>query len=106
MHAEARAAFRQIKKIVRDGVRPPQLAASSFLSSFAGNSGLFAPSTLISRSVLTDDFHWAGRVSGAKRIPISELKVDSFHRLESRRLQVNASTIRCQQQLKYLASMI
>jgi cellulose biosynthesis protein BcsQ len=56
--------------------------------------------------VLTDDFHSAGRISGAKRIPIAELKVNSFHRVENRRLQVNESTIRYQKQLKYLASMI
>jgi hypothetical protein len=56
--------------------------------------------------VLTDDFHSAGRISGAKRIPISELKVGSFHRVENRRLQVNDSTIRYQKQLGYLASMI
>ena len=29
--------------------------------------------------VLTDDFHSPGRFSGTKRIPISELKVGSFH---------------------------
>jgi chromosome partitioning protein len=56
--------------------------------------------------VLTDDFHSAGRISGAKRIPISELKIRSFHTVENRRLQVNASTERYQKQLKYLASMI
>src|SRR5947209_1065836 len=55
--------------------------------------------------VLTDDFHSAGRISGAKRIPISELKVGSFHRVENRRLQVNDSTIRYQKQLGYLARM-
>jgi chromosome partitioning protein len=56
--------------------------------------------------VLTDDFHSAGRISGAKRIPISELRVQSFHTVEDRRLQVNASATRYQKQLKYLASMI
>lgn len=57
--------------------------------------------------VLTDDFHSAGRISGYKRIPISELKVRSFHTIERRRrLQVNASVTRYQRQLKYLASMI
>ena len=56
--------------------------------------------------LLTDDFHSAGRISGAKRIPISELKVGSFHRVENRRLQVNDSTIRYQKQLAYLAGMI
>lgn len=56
--------------------------------------------------VLTDDFHSAGRISGAKSIPISELKVQSFHTVDGRRLQVNQSAVRYQKQLKYLASMI
>lgn len=56
--------------------------------------------------VLTDDFHSAGRISGAKRIPISELKVRSFHTVDNRRLQVNASAERYKNQLRYLASMI
>jgi cellulose biosynthesis protein BcsQ len=66
---------------------------------------LFAvdPSTAF---VITDDFHSAGRVSGAKRIPISELKVKSMHRVDNRRLQVNRSVDRYQKQLQYLASMI
>jgi cellulose biosynthesis protein BcsQ len=68
---------------------------------------LFAHDSDPSKSfVLTDDFHSAGRISGAKRIPISELKVQSFHTVEDRRLQVNASATRYQKQLKYLASMI
>jgi cellulose biosynthesis protein BcsQ len=56
--------------------------------------------------VLTDDFHSAGRISGAKRIPIAELKVRSFHTVEGRRLQVNSSVDRYKKQLKYLASII
>jgi len=56
--------------------------------------------------VLTDDFHSAGRISGAKRIPISELRVGSFHKVENRRLQVNTSAERYKKQLKYLASLI
>ncbi|MNW12851.1 hypothetical protein D3C71_2106400 [compost metagenome] len=56
--------------------------------------------------VITDDFHSAGRISGAERIPITELKVRQFHRVEGRRLQVNASVTRYQKQLAYLASMI
>jgi len=48
----------------------------------------------------------AGRISGAKRIPISELKIGSFHTDENRRSQVNQSAERYQKQLKYLASMI
>jgi chromosome partitioning protein len=58
------------------------------------------------RRVVSDDFHSAGRISGAKRIPISELKAGGCHRVEGCRLQVNESTVRYQKQLKYLASMI
>jgi chromosome partitioning protein len=67
---------------------------------------LFGKSDPSEAFVLTDDFHSAGRISGAKRIPISELKVRSFHTVDNRRLQVNASAVRYQKQLKYLASMI
>jgi chromosome partitioning protein len=56
--------------------------------------------------VITDDFHSAGRISGARRIPITELKIRAFHTVEGRRLQVNASAVRYQKQLHYLASMI
>jgi chromosome partitioning protein len=56
--------------------------------------------------VITDDFHSAGRISGAKRIPISELQDRSFHTVENRRLQVNRSVKRYQNELKYLASVI
>lgn len=67
---------------------------------------LFAHEDPSKAFVLTDDFHSAGRISGAKRIPISELKVRSFHTVENKRLQVNASASRYQKQLRYLASMI
>lgn len=56
--------------------------------------------------VITDDFHSAGRISGAERIPITELEVKKFHTVEGRRLQVNRSVLRYQKQLSYLASMI
>lgn len=56
--------------------------------------------------VITDDFVSAGRISGAKSIPISELRVGQFHTVEGRRLQVNASAKRYQNELKYLASVI
>jgi chromosome partitioning protein len=67
---------------------------------------LFAMNDPSDAFVITDDFHSAGRISGAKHIPISELKLRSFHRVEGRRLQVNTSAERYQRQLKYLASMI
>jgi cellulose biosynthesis protein BcsQ len=56
--------------------------------------------------VLTDDFHSAGRISGAKRIPMAELEIKSFHTVENRRLQVNRSARRYQNELKYLASLL
>jgi len=56
--------------------------------------------------VITDDFHSAGRISGAKRKPISMLEVGSFHTVENRRLQVNRSVTRYQKELQYLASVI
>lgn len=70
------------------------------------NSSMFGHADPSDAFVLTDDFHSAGRISGAKRIPISELGIRSFHTVENRRLQVNASAERYQKQLKYLASMI
>lgn len=56
--------------------------------------------------VITDDFMSAGRISGAKSVPISELKVGSFHTIEGRRLQVNRSALRYQNEIRYLASML
>lgn len=56
--------------------------------------------------VVTDDFVSAGRVSGAKSIPIADLKVGSFHTVEGKRLQVNGSAARYQRELKYLASIL
>jgi hypothetical protein len=48
----------------------------------------------------------SGRISGAKSVPISQLKVKSFHTVEGRRLQVNASVQRYQRELAYLASVL
>jgi len=56
--------------------------------------------------VITDDFVSSGRISGAKSIPISRLKIGSFHMVEGKRLQVNASAERSQRELAYLASII
>jgi hypothetical protein len=43
---------------------------------------------------------------GAKSIPISQLKIGSFHTVEGKRLQVNASVTRYQRELAYLMSII
>jgi chromosome partitioning protein len=56
--------------------------------------------------VVTDDFVSSGRISGAKSIPISKLKVGSFWTVEGKRLQVNASATRYQRELAYLVSVL
>jgi hypothetical protein len=56
--------------------------------------------------VVTDDFVSSGRISGARSIPISQLKVGRFHTVEGKRLQVNSSVQRYQRELAYLASVI
>lgn len=56
--------------------------------------------------VITDDFMSAGRISGAKSIPISELKVGAFHTVSERRLQVNKSAERYKRELAYLTSIL
>ena len=56
--------------------------------------------------VITDDFMSTGRISGAKSIPIAELKVNSFHSVEGKRLQVNSSAERYKRELKYLVSIL
>ncbi len=76
------------------------------LSLAENNAKLFAHSDPSDAFVITDDFHSAGRISGAERKPITELQVGKFHTVEGRRLQVNASADRYKKQLKFLASMI
>lgn len=56
--------------------------------------------------VVTDDFVSSGRISGAKSIPISELRTGQFHTVAGKRLQVNNSVVRYQRELAYLASVI
>lgn len=55
---------------------------------------------------ITDDFVSSGRISGAESIPISQLKVGKFHTVQGKRLQVNDSVTRYQNELRYLASII
>jgi len=47
-----------------------------------------------------------GRISGAKSVPISRLKIGSFHMVEGKQLQVNSSTSRYQRELAYLLSIL
>ena len=68
--------------------------------------GLFDYSEPADSFVITDDFVSAGRISGAKSIPISKLKVGSFHSVDGKRLQVNKSAERYQRELAYLVSIL
>jgi chromosome partitioning protein len=56
--------------------------------------------------VITDDFVSSGRISGAESIPIARLKVGKFHSVQGKRLQVNDSVTRYQNELAYLTSII
>ena len=67
---------------------------------------LFDVEDLADAFVVTDDFVSSGRISGAKSIPISQLKVGSFHTVEGKRLQVNKSVTRYQREIAHLASVI
>lgn len=70
------------------------------------HAGLFDFSDPADAFVVTDDFVSAGRISGAKSIPISRLKIGSFHSVEGKRLQVNSSAQRYQREISYLVSVI
>jgi cellulose biosynthesis protein BcsQ len=67
---------------------------------------LFDHSDIADAFVITDDFVSSGRISGAKSLPISKLQIGSFHMVEGKRLQVNASAARYQRELAYLVSVI
>lgn len=88
----------------------PDMASRMYIERAVGvaeqYSHLFGLADPSDAFVLTDDFHSAGRISGAKRIPIAELKERQFHTVDNRRLQVNSSVNRYKKQLAYLASMI
>ncbi len=55
---------------------------------------------------ITDDFMSAGRISGAKRIPIPKLRVGEFTTVEGKRLQVNESQTKYQRELEYLTDIL
>jgi chromosome partitioning protein len=46
------------------------------------------------------------RAVGAKSIPVSKLKIGSFHNVEGKRLQVNSSAQRYQREINYLVSIL
>ena len=69
-------------------------------------AGLFDYPNPADAFVVTDDFVSSGRISGAKSIPISKLRIGSFHSVEGKRLQVNSSAQRNQREIAYLVSIL
>ena len=67
---------------------------------------LFTSSNPLDSIVLLDDFHSAGRISGSTRAPLATLDVGRFVSIEGKRLQVNESLTRYQNELKFLASLL
>ncbi|KWH36032.1 ParA family protein [Burkholderia stagnalis] len=67
---------------------------------------LFSASNPLDSIVLLDDFHSAGRISGNTRSPLATLEVGRFVTIEGKRLQVNESLTRYQNELKFLASLL
>jgi hypothetical protein len=67
---------------------------------------LFSSSNPLDSIVLLDDFHSAGRISGNTRAPLATLDVGRFVTIEGKRLQVNESLTRYQNELKFLASLL
>lgn len=67
---------------------------------------LFSSSNPLDSIVLLDDFHSAGRISGSTRAPLATLDVGRFVTIEGKRLQVNESLTRYQNELKFLANLL
>ncbi|WP_426342797.1 ParA family protein [Pseudoduganella sp. S-14] len=67
---------------------------------------LFTSSNPLDSIVLLDDFHSAGRISGSTRTPLATLDVGRFVTIEGKRLQVNESLTRYQNELKFLANLL
>ena len=55
---------------------------------------------------LLDDFHSAGRISGAKRIPLAHLNVGQSFTIDGQRLEVNESLTRYRNELRSLAASL
>jgi chromosome partitioning protein len=56
--------------------------------------------------VLVDDFRGSGRISGALSIPLTQLVIGEFKRVDRRRLQVNKAIGRYQNQVRFIAAML
>lgn len=56
--------------------------------------------------VLTEDFRGAGKISGALGIPLTKLEVGEFKTVDRKRIQVNTSATRYQNQIRYIGQML
>jgi chromosome partitioning protein len=68
------------------------------------NADLFTSKDPVDAIHLLDDFHSAGKISGAKRVPLARLSVRDSHVIGVQRLEVNESIERYQKEMKSLAA--
>jgi cellulose biosynthesis protein BcsQ len=88
----------------------PDRSTQSFLTQLidiiADYKDLFSYDDPLDTVHLLDDFHSAGRISGAKRIPLAKLHVGQSFTIQAQRLEVNESLTRYQRELKALANTL
>jgi chromosome partitioning protein len=67
---------------------------------------LFPNKSPASAFVLAEDFRGAGKISGALGIPLSKLEIGEFKTVDRKRIQVNKSATRYQNQIRYIGEML
>ena len=67
---------------------------------------LFPYESISDAFVLTEDFRGAGKISGALGIPLTKLEVGEFKTVDRKRIQVNQSATRYQNQIRYIGGML
>jgi hypothetical protein len=70
------------------------------------NRQIFSWKNRLDSIILLDDFHSAGRISGAERVPIAELRAGDKYTIDHQRLEVNPSVDRYKLSLASLAAML
>jgi hypothetical protein len=67
---------------------------------------LFSHDDVVDSIHLLDDFHSAGRISGTRRVPLSQLHQGDQFIISGQRLEVNQSITRYQTEMRSLAQVI
>jgi chromosome partitioning protein len=67
---------------------------------------LFPNDAPSSAFVLAEGLRGAGKISGALGIPISQLEIGEFKTVDRKRIQVNKSATRYQNQIRYIGEML